>query len=196
MDSTYIRSPELLSRTSCRLLIVDVQKKLLPHVPVADELVATCRRLIEGANILGIPVTATEQYPQGLGPTTGALANLLPERPQKLRFSAAEVLSWPAAANVTDDREQVVVAGLEAHVCVMQTVLDLIAAGWRVYVAADAVASRRKLDWKHALRRMADAGAVITTAEAILFEWCEAAGTPEFKQISGLVTGRAGTTSD
>jgi len=148
------------------------------------------RRLIQVAVILDVEVFANEQYPIGLGGTVPELADLLDSVPEKLRFSCAEVLAWGNAAQEDDDRHQVVVAGIEAHVCVQQTVLDLISQGFRVYVPADAVASRKKLDWKIALERMTLSGAIITTTESVLFEWCEVAGTPEFKQISKLITGR------
>ena len=186
----YLRSPELLCRDDARLLIVDVQEKLVPHIDGAAAMIDCCRRLIEAARLLGLPVTATEQYPQGLGPTVAQLRDLLDPPNGKLRFSSAEVLGWPPAAEQDDNRDKVIVAGIEAHVCVQQTVLDLMSLGYRVYVPADAVSSRSRLDWEFALRRMADSGAVITTTEAVLFEVCEAAGTPEFKEIRRLVTGR------
>ena len=181
----YFRSRELLSRDDSRLLIVDVQEKFIPVIPVAAQLIANCRKLIQGANILAVPTFATEQYPQGLGATTPELAELLGDRPEKLRFSSAECLGWTAAAD--DDRFQVVVAGIETHVCIQQTALDLIAAGYQVYVPADAVASRHKHDWRYALQRLRDSGATITTTESVLFEWAEVAGTDEFRQISRLV---------
>lgn len=190
LPDEFLRSNELLSHHNSRLLIVDVQERLLPHLPVVDSLVDNCRRLIQGAGILDVEVFATEQYPTGLGGTVPELADLLDSVPEKLRFSCAEVLAWGNAAQEDDDRHQVVVAGIEAHVCVQQTVLDLISQGFRVYVPADAVASRKKLDWKIALERMTLSGAIITTTESVLFEWCEVAGTPEFKQISKLITGR------
>lgn len=186
----YLRSGEMLSREDSRLLVVDVQEKLLPHIPVAEKLIENCRRMIQAAQILGIPAETTEQYPRGLGPTTPRVAELLDEFPEKLRFSCAEVLGWGTAGDCDDGRHRVVVVGIEAHVCVQQTVLDLLAHGFQVYVAADGVASRNKFDWEIALRRMESSGATISTCEAIMFEWAEVAGTPEFKQISKLVTGR------
>lgn len=183
----YLRSPELLSRRNARLLIVDVQEKLMPAIPVADQLVSHCKKLIEGAKALGIPIAGTEQYPKGLGKTVPALAGHLGAMPEKVRFSCAEALGWQPAAMDLERRDQIIVAGIEAHVCVLQTVLDLLAIGFRVYVPADAVASRKKLDWKIALGRMASLGAVITTTESVLFECCETAAAPEFKTISRLV---------
>jgi nicotinamidase-related amidase len=186
-SADYVRNPDLLSATNSRLLIVDVQDKLLPPIANGPRLVHNCRRLIDGAKIVSVPVYGTEQYPQGLGPTTAELATRMGPRVEKLIFSCAAVLGWGQAADVTDEREQVVVAGMETHVCVMQTVLDLIAGGFRVYVPVDAVGSRGELDAKVALERMAASGATLTTVESVLFEWCEKAGTPEFKQIQKLI---------
>jgi nicotinamidase-related amidase len=186
-SADYVRNPDLLSATNSRLLIVDVQDKLLPPIANGPRLVHNCRRLIDGAKIVSVPVYGTEQYPQGLGPTTAELATRMGPRVEKVIFSCAAVLGWGQAADVTDEREQVVVAGMETHVCVMQTVLDLIAGGFRVYVPVDAVGSRGELDAKVALERMAASGATLTTVESVLFEWCEKAGTPEFKQIQKLI---------
>jgi len=182
-----LRSNELLSRSNSRLLIVDMQQKLLQLIPDFERTVRNCRRLIEGAGILQVPVFATEQYPKGLGGTNPELAALLPEIPSKQRFSCAEVLAWGAPATFDDERDQVVIAGIEGHVCVLQTALDLIAHGFRVFIVADAVASRHPVDYRFALDRMAASGATITTTESVLFEWCETSAIPEFKQISRLV---------
>lgn len=187
---SYLRSPELLSRKESRLLIIDVQEKLVPKIVNLDRMLANCRLLIQGAKILNVPVFATEQYPKGLGHTVGQLRELLDAPPEKLRFSCAEVLEWGTAAEQADNRYQIVVAGMEAHVCVMQTVLDLLGSGFQVFVAADAVSSRAELDWKIALDRMSNGGATIVTTESVLFEWCEVSGTPEFKQISQLIKER------
>ena len=185
-----LRSPELLHRSSSRLLLVDVQEKLIATLEESTQakLLEACRFLSEGARIMGIPVIATEQYPQGLGPTVSSLIEFTNSRPEKKRFSAVECTGLPAATD--DDRFQVVVAGLETHVCVLQTVLDLLASGYQTYVAIDAVAGRRSNDHDVALQRMANSGAVITTAESVLFEWCESAESPEFKPLSSLVKSR------
>ena len=189
---TILRSHELLNRRTSRLLIVDVQEKLVAALQEADceRLVKNCRFLAEGAKLFGIPVIATEQYPQGLGPTVFGLMEFAEQRPAKKQFSAVESLGWPTASEITDDRFQIVVAGMETQVCVLQTVFDLLAAGYQTYVVADAVAGRRSLDHELALRRMENSGAVITTSESILFEWCETADAVEFKQLSALVKGR------
>jgi len=187
-----LRSPELLHRSSSRLLLVDVQEKLIAALDDKSQkrLLDGCRFLGEGAKLLGVPVIATEQYPQGLGPTVSSLVDFTNSRPSKKRFSAVECAGLPTAAEAVDDRYQIVVAGMETHVCVLQTVLDLLASGYQTYVVADAVAGRRSLDHEVALQRMANAGAVISTAESVLFEWCESAESPEFKQLSTLVKSR------
>lgn len=185
-SSALGRSPELMSRGDTALLVVDVQEKLVPAIGGVAEVVWNARRLIDGAKILGLPVAATEQYPQGLGPTVPELAERLPARPSKLAFSCRgcpEIFEQLKGRGV----HKILVCGIESHVCVQQTVLDLLANGWRVYVAVDAVGSRRDIDHQTALRRMDSAGATLTTTEAALFEWCQEAGSAEFKQISRLV---------
>jgi nicotinamidase-related amidase len=179
------RSPELMSPGDSALLVVDVQEKLAPAVRAHERVVWNVRRLVDGANILGLPVVATEQYPKGLGPTLPELAQRLGAIPSKLTFSCG------GCPQVFDDLEsrgihRLLVCGMETHVCVQQTVLDLVACAWRVYVAVDAVGSRFAVDHETALRRMESAGATLTTTESALFEWCRVAGTPEFKQISRL----------
>lgn len=181
------RSPLLLDAQGSRLLIVDMQEKLLPVIPESQALIAACERLIRVAQGLGVPVTATEQYPNGLGPTVSSLAQLVPERAEKLRFSCAECLPWLGEANVPEARAQVIIAGIETHVCVLQSALDLLGAGFQVFVVVDASGSRRPLDAQIARQRMADCGVNLVTSEMVLFEWCQAAGTPQFKEISRIV---------
>jgi nicotinamidase-related amidase len=175
-----------MSRDDSALLVVDVQEKLIAAIPNAARIVWNIRRLIDGAKILGLPVVASEQYPRGLGPTVATLAQRLDRIPEKLTFSCAGV---PELVRDFRDagRHKILVVGIEAHVCVQQTALDLLAAGFRVYIAADAIGSRHELDCQIALRRLDSSGVTLTTAEAALFEWCERAGTSEFKQISTLV---------
>ncbi len=186
LNQAISRSPELMSAEDTGLLVVDVQERLVPAIAGHATVVWNVRRLIDGAKILGLPIVATEQYPQGLGPTVPELAQRLEEIPAKLTFSAG---GCPQAFGPLRARgiRKVLVCGIEAHVCVQQTVLDLLADGWRVYVAVDAVGSRLEIDYQTALRRMDSSGATLTTVEAALFEWCQAAGTPQFKQISRLV---------
>jgi nicotinamidase-related amidase len=183
------RSRERLDRRVCAVLMIDLQEKLLPAIPNREDLLAECTLLVRGAAIWSVPVTVTEQYPQGLGPTVAALRELLPPPREKLTMSAAECLRWPPASE--SDRPQVVLAGIETHVCVLQTALDLLAGGYQVFVAVDAVGSRFALDRSVALDRLARSGVNLTTVEAVLFEWAEAAGSPEFKQTSQLVKARS-----
>ena len=175
-----------MSRHDTALLVVDVQTRLLEAMAPPPTLVWNIRRLIDGAQALGLPVAATEQYPRGLGSTTRELAERLGEIPAKLMFSCRE-----CGGLFEPWRDQgiykILVVGIETHVCVQQTVLDLLAVGFRAYVAVDAVDSRFAPDREIALRRMESAGATLTTTEAALFEWCEVAGTAEFKTISALV---------
>lgn len=182
------RSAELFGRQTSRLLLVDLQERLIATMSDRERLLSRCQMLANGSRILSIPIFITEQYPKGLGVTVPEIAEFAAERPEKLRFSCTDCLGWLPPG--PDERFQVVVAGIETHVCVMQTVLDLIALGYQVQVPIDAVSSRHDLDKQTALRRMELAGATVTTVEAVLFEWCEVAGSPEFKAISKLVTGR------
>lgn len=180
------RSPELMTRRDTALLVVDVQEKLIRLLSDHPRIIWNVGRLIDAAKALGLPIAATEQYPQGLGGTAAELAARL-ERPEaKVAFSCGACgqifQNWQAAGI-----KRVLVAGIESHVCIQQTVLDLLAAGYRVYVAADAIGARHAIDHEIALRRMESSGATLTTVEAAVFEWCEDSTAPEFKAISSLV---------
>ena len=168
------------------LLVVDLQERLLAPMRWRDLVVANSIRLVRAAQILGMTSWATEQYPGGLGGSVAVLAELIPTRPAKMAFSAGRSI---AIEEQVHGRKitHLTVAGIEAHVCVLQTVLDLLAQGFCVQVPADAVASRCSFDWRMALDRMRQAGAVITTTEAVLFEWVETAEHPGFKAISNLI---------
>ncbi len=189
-SSMSVRGPDILDAATSRLLIVDVQDKLLPAEPDVPGLIAGCRFLIGAAEVLSVPVTITEQYPQGLGPTTAELAKLCPPPVVKQTFSCWPALNWPTAGDDLAGRFQIVLAGMEAHVCVLQTAFDLQAAGYRVFVAADAVRSRRETDRQLAFQRMTSAGITLVAAESIAFEWCQRSDRPEFKAISKLVKER------
>lgn len=168
------------------LLVVDVQAKLMARIENRDLVVANAVRLVRAAKTLGLPVWATEQYPQGLGPTVDELARLIPDRPSKTTFhccSAPQILEQLYGRQI----RHVTLTGIEAHVCVAQTALELLNLGFGVEVPADAVGSRSRMDWEFALRRLECAGAVVTTTEAVLFEWTECSDRPEFKAISELV---------
>ena len=179
------RSPELMSRGDTALLVIDVQERLLPAIAGGPRVVWNIGRLADAAKILGLPIVATEQYPKGLGPTAAELAERLGPIPAKLTFSAGGCGQFFADLRGRGIYK-ILVCGIEAHVCVAQTVLDLLADGWQVLVAVDAVGSRFEIDLRTALGRMDSAGAALTTTEAAMFEWCQIAGTPEFKEISRL----------
>ena len=180
------RSPEIMRPSDTGLLVVDVQERLLDVQTDGKRVVWNARRLLDGAKILGVQSAATEQYPEKLGGTVPELATRLSSSPQsKLAFSCGgcdEIFSAWRATGI----HRILVCGIETHVCVQQTVLDLLAAGFQVLVAVDAVSSRFAIDHEIALRRMETSGALLTTTEAALFEWCGTAGTAEFKGISAL----------
>jgi nicotinamidase-related amidase len=181
--------PAQMSAGDTGVLVIDVQEKLIPLIPASGGLVRNIAFLIDAARILQMPVQATEQYPKGLGATVAELAQRLPERPDKVAFSCCAIPS------VVDNfrraaRPKILLAGIETHVCVQQTALDLLALGFRVYIPADGVTSRYAVDHEQALRRLENTGAIITTCESAVFEWIGAAGTPEFKEISRLVQER------
>ncbi len=179
------RSPELMSPHDTALLVIDVQQRLLPAIRDGQRVAWNIRRLLDAAKILNMAVAATEQYPKGLGPTVAELAARLGPRQEKLMFSCRECAtlfeSWR-----TSDIHRILLCGIETHVCVQQTALDLLSGGYRVYVAVDAVGSRYETDYATALRRMELSGAVLTTTEAAMFEWCIRAGTAEFRAIAQL----------
>jgi len=181
--------PTQLVGSESGLLVIDVQEKLMPMIPHGDTLVREIGFMIDAARIVDVPVQATEQYPRGLGNTVAELAKRLPPRPDKTAFSScavpAVVESFRAAR-----RSKIVLAGIETHVCVLHTALDLLAQDFRVYLPVDAVSSRYLIDHETALRRLERAGAVLTTVETTLFEWVGGGGHPKFKQISALVQER------
>ena len=142
--------------------------------------------MVQGPQRLGLPVWATEQYPEGLGPTTAELAGLIPERARRRHSEWLHDITTRWSLYGRQIRH-VTLAGVEAHVCVAQTALELLGLGFGVQVPADAVASRSKMDWEFALRRLEHAGVVLSTTEAVLFEWTERSDRPEFKAISELV---------
>jgi nicotinamidase-related amidase len=180
------RSPDLMSRDDTGLLVVDVQEKLISLVPEHERIIWNIRRLIDGASLFKIPVLATEQYPKKLGGTAPELASRLPRIAEKTAFSCVGCEEIAKQLKQSSAPKWLVV-GIETHVCVQQTVFDLLANGFRVYLAVDAVGSRFEVDSRTAIARMDAAGATITSTEAALFEWCQDSSIPEFKQISAMV---------
>jgi nicotinamidase-related amidase len=171
----------LLDRQTTALVVVDVQEGFRSYASFVDVAEAS-HKLVEAARILQLPRVVSEQYPKGLGHTAPEVG-LQEERPiEKTVFSAARADGFDLAG-----RSQAVVCGIETHVCVSQTVLDLLERGVEVHVPADAVGSRHEIDYERGLERLDRAGAVISTVETVLFELLERAGTPEFKAVQKLI---------
>jgi nicotinamidase-related amidase len=171
----------LLARDRAALVVVDVQEAFRPYASFAG-VADGCSKLLKGARILGLPRLVSEQYPRGLGHTAAEIG-LEDEQPiEKSVFSAARADGFDLAG-----REQAIVCGIETHVCVSQTVHDLLEQGIEVHVPADAVGSRHTLDYERGLERLERAGAVVSTVESALFELLERAGTPEFKAVQKLI---------
>lgn len=175
----------LLRIETSALLAVDFQERLMPAIHQADETVAHAAWLIRIAQRLGAPVLASEQYPQGLGPTVAALRELLPMEAlmTKTHFSCAAEQDCMRRIDACG-REQWVIIGVEAHVCVLQTALGLRAAGKEVYLVADAVSSRSPRDVELALERLRTEGVKIVSREMVAFEWLHQAGTDAFRAVS------------
>lgn len=169
------------------LLVVDFQERLLPAIHDSAAVVEAARRMIEAAAVLGVPAVVTEQYPAGLGRTCETLRTALGDAPvfEKLRFSACVEGVLDHLSRL--DRRRIIVIGIETHVCVQQTVLELLSLECVPHVCADAVGSRRVFDRDTALGRMARAGAMITTTESIIFEMLQQAGTEQFRRILRIV---------
>jgi nicotinamidase-related amidase len=178
----------LLERDRSCLLIVDVQERLTPVMSDPRRVLHNCVLLMRAAQRLGVPILVSEQYPKGLGPTMVDLRPYLPVEGAlpKLHFSAAADEAILAKLQGVG-RGQVVIAGIETHVCVLQTAIDLKAKGFEVMVAADACASRRIESEQMGWSRMRQCGVELLSVEMVLFEWMHKAGTPEFKELSPLI---------
>lgn len=172
------------AETSC-LLVVDFQERLMPAIHDADRILANGAWLIQIAQRLEVPVLASEQYPKGLGHTVAAIRELLPAEAfmEKLHFSCAADRDCMRRIDALN-RGQMVIIGAEAHVCVLQTALDLRAVGKEVYLVADAVSSRSPRDVELALERMRAEGVRVVSREMVAFEWLRQAATEQFREIS------------
>ena len=181
-----------LSAGESALLVIDVQEKLMAKIPNAQALTRNIAFLLDAAKLLDVDIVATEQYPKGLGPTVAPLAQRVPARPDKVAFSCCAVPGLLDGFRAKG-RSKIVLAGIESHVCVLNTALDLLAANFQVYLAVDALASRFAIDHEVSVRRLEKAGAIVTTAETCVFEWLGGASHPQFKPISALVQERMKT---
>lgn len=182
----YFRSQRLLDRNRSALIVVDVQASLTPLVQQSQRVVWNIGRLARVASELQVVVHATEQYPQGLKATVPELAPLLPPRHEKLDFSVCGVTSLNEQLTAAE-KSQLVVVGIETHICVLQSAMDLQAMGFDVFVVTDAVSARGTEDHTVGLERMRDEGIQLLTTEGAIFEWCKTAADSAFKKISAIV---------
>jgi nicotinamidase-related amidase len=166
------------------LLVIDMQEKVLPAIHEHARVVANVEWLIRAAQKIGVPVAATEHYPKGLGHTAKAIRALLPEGAVGIKNHFSSVAAQCLTRLPGADRTQVVVVGVEAHVCLLQTALELVEEGKEVYVVADCVGSRREFDRDLALARMRQEGARVVSREMVVFEWLAEAATPLFDEVS------------
>lgn len=182
------RHHTILKKGSTGLLIIDIQERINAVMKYRDRVVKNTVKLIKGLKVLNIPLFITEQYRKGLGPTEQPILEALQQSGpiEKIHFSCCVVqplMEQLRAKNI----KQILICGIETHVCVLQTALDLLAEGFQVYLIGDAISSRKKMDHETAIDRMVQAGVILTTSETVLFELLEKAGTTEFKQISQLI---------
>ena len=175
----------LLTAEGAVLLLIDMQQRLMPAIHDNDSVVARSVRLAEAARLLDVPVRATEQYPAGLGPTVAPLAAYSEAVLPKTTFSATEDPGFSAL--LPAGAREIVIAGVEAHVCVLQTVLGLLGSGRRVVVARDAIGSRDPADRAAGIERARQHGAEIVTSEMVIFEWLRDARHPKFREAQKLL---------
>jgi nicotinamidase-related amidase len=177
-----------LSRHEPVLVIIDIQERLADAVQRKESVINNCRVLIESAKLFNIPVVVTEQYPKGLGRTVDQLKSILPDHCviEKTAFDCCAESKFEDELNRLA-RKTIILAGMETHICVLQTCVALLNRGYYVNVIGDAVASRTHDNWKLGLDYMRDAGAVITGTETVAFQLLKAAGSDEFKVISRLI---------
>ncbi|MBK6355935.1 MAG: hydrolase [Betaproteobacteria bacterium] len=178
----------LIRRADSLLLVVDIQQKLAPAIHDSERVVANSVRLLDGARQLGVPAFVSEQYIKGLGPSLEAIRTAAVDA----RFFEKTHFSCAAEPGVIDllraaKRPQIILTGTEAHVCVLQTAFGLLAAGFEVYLVADAASSRTPENRSAAIERMRAAGIGIVTTEMVLFEWLHQAGTDDFRQLLPLI---------
>jgi nicotinamidase-related amidase len=181
-----------LDRAQTALVVVDIQERLVPAMPqkIYRRILKNVDFLLQSARLLQLPVVGTEQYPRGIGHMVPELADACRDkRIEKVTFGSCGEPTFVEHMK-TLKRRQALIVGMEAHVCVYQTVLGLLKEGYEVHLVRDAIMSRNKVDFLNALDLARDAGAVVTTAETAVFQLMHASTIPEFKQISALVKGR------
>ncbi|MEN3930417.1 hydrolase [Microvirga sp. W0021] len=180
-----------LKAQNSHLLLIDFQERLMPVVQNVEQVIRNAAILVEAAHMLKIPVTVSEQYPKGLGLTIAPLRERIPAEDiiEKITFSAfrEEKFHDVLETNNEADRHQLIITGAETHICVLQTALDALEAGYDVFMVSDAVSSRTQASIDAARERFIAAGGRWVTTEMVVFEWLEKAGTPEFKTLSALI---------
>lgn len=173
----------LIRAADSAFLVIDMQERLVPAMQAPARTLRNTRTLLRAAALVHVPVLLTEQYPEGLGATVPEIAQATTARPmRKMHFSCMEDADFAAAFRATG-RRQAVIAGMEAHICVMQTAASLLESGVEVFVVSDATASRTLDSEQACLRRLGAGGAGIVTTEMVVFEWLGRAGTPAFKEM-------------
>jgi isochorismate hydrolase len=189
-ESVTMIRPDQLHPPRAMLLVVDMQAKLMPAIADRERVTASACKMIRGAAVLEMPILATEQYPRGIGVTIEPVRGLLAERGaqtvEKPTFSAWATLAVRESI-LAFDRPQIVLVGVETHVCIQQTALDLASRDYDVFVCADAVGSRGPMDCAMALERMRQNGVIVTTVEGVLFELCQSSAAPPFKALLDII---------
>ncbi|MBU6452313.1 MAG: hydrolase [Cyanobacteria bacterium REEB67] len=185
------RHKNILEVGNALLVVVDVQERFRGHIEGYEELIVRTAILLRGLEALGVPVVITEQYPQGLGPTVAEIKNIEGTETARLYFEKGH-FSAAASADFIDylqksGRKQIIVCGIETHVCVSQTVHDLLERGYQTHLVVDAVASRNAVDKEVGLKKMFASGSLPATVEMVLFELLVRSGTADFKQVQSLV---------
>ncbi|MDR3233937.1 MAG: isochorismatase family protein [Planctomycetaceae bacterium] len=185
----YQRSLSLLSPENSLLLVVDVQEHLMPVIVRGDSIVFNVQRLLEAAQVLDIPIIVSEQYPKGLGATVIDVARIIPKSVPIIAKRAFSVCAVEEICREIENRNvpKIILCGVEGHICVLQSALDLLTMGKETILVTDAAGSRCQYDYETALRRLESSGVTLTTTESILFEWCNTSEHPQFKIISRLV---------
>jgi nicotinamidase-related amidase len=181
-----------LQAEHCALLVVDIQAKLLPPIFNKDELVKNSQLLVRAANILELPVVVTTQYAKGLGPTVPEITSLIEDSEpiDKLEFGCFGSSQFRSAVKaLPGHRNTVLICGMEAHICVMQTAVGALNEGYLVHVASDAIGSRVRWNWDIGIDRMRAAGAVISTTEMMIYELLRSSGTAQFKGMLPYLRG-------
>lgn len=178
-----------IRREDCICIAIDIQEKLVAVMHEQEELVSESVKMLKGMRVLGIPISVTEQYPKGLGSTVEPIKSLLGKGQKYIEKRSFSIGDEPEVQRILHETQKktVILLGIEAHICVLQTVLDLQHDGYRCVIPVDALSSRKRRDMEYAIARMQNSGAILTTVESILFELLESSDRPEFKEISKLI---------